>query len=341
MRYLIIRFSSLGDIILTTPVVVSLAETHPDVETHFAVSSAYMEILRDFPRPVIAHAFSGHNRREFLEYAAGFAGRKFDAVFDLHANWRSRMLVHRVSAARVYTYPRDFFRRWSMVYLKRGFALARPVVQRYLEPIRKAGLPATTAIPHLNVDGEKKAFAAAELARRGWSPDRPTIGIGWGARWPTKKVPEELWESLLKGLNHSDTPAFLIFAQPEDRVEVEKFIDRAGRQPVFQYIDKSLAHVFGAVSLCNAFISSDSGLMHAAAALGVPTIGIFGPTHPALGFAPCSPSSQAVHSGIFCSPCSRHGRAPCYRKHRFCFDQIDVQSLVELVNSRLKESAAP
>ena len=335
MRCLIVRFSSLGDIILTTPVVESLAEA--GAEVHFAVATRYAELLAYFPRPMTGHAFSGRTQGDLANYAAGFADRRFDLVLDLHANWRSRMLVRRLGTQHVLTYPGDFFRRWSMVYLKRGFIRARHVVERYLETIRETQIPVVTSVPRLVITAQEKASAQRSLTQLGWSSDRSTIGIGWGARWPTKKVPVKLWGELAARLK--TTPAaYLIFAAAQDQTEVAEFVERSGRENVFPVVGKPLPDVLGAISFCHAFVSSDSGLMHAAAALGVPTLGIFGPTHPALGFAPRGPGSHAIHSGIFCSPCSRHGRAPCYRRHRHCFERTNVEALAELVREHLRGS---
>jgi len=339
MKCLVIRFSSLGDVILTTPVVESLAAALPDAEIHYATAARLATVVERFPHKVIIHQFAGRNREELLAYAQGFSNERFDMVFDLHANWRSHMLAHRVDAAQVYTYPKDFWRRWSMVYLKRGFDRGRPVVDRYLATIRAGDIPVVTTVPELQGDPKKKRAAADQLTRWGWSSDGITIGIGWGARWPTKKVPTGLWNSLLEHLRSKINPTYIVFAESADKAEVGEFVAQNGPANVFEFCGRQLDSVLGALSLCNIFVTSDSGLMHAAAALGVPTWGIFGPTHPALGFAPVGAQAEAVHSGLFCSPCSRHGKAPCYRKHRYCFEQIDVGLIAQQIMSQLNEAS--
>jgi len=340
MKCLVVRFSSLGDIILTTPVIESLAAAKPEAQIHVATAARFETIVKHFPQDIVIHPFVGRTRKEFLAYVEMLSAEKFDMVFDLHDNHRSRMLVRRVDAAQVYIYPKDFWRRWSLVYLKWGFARTRPVVERYLRTIKAAKIPVATTVPRLRTDSTKQKAAADDLVQRGWTTDRPTIGIGWGARWPTKKVPVGLWNDLIKLLNDDLNPGYIVFAESGDEVEITDFARQNRPVDIFTFCGKEIDLVFGALGLCNVFVTSDSGLMHAAAALGVPTWGIFGPTHPALGFAPCGADARAVHSGIFCCPCSRHGKARCYRRRRYCFEQIDIEKITHQIADCMNKAKA-
>jgi len=339
MKCLIIRFSSLGDIILTSPVVESLSAASPKAEIHYAVAERFVPIVNRFPHRVQLHPFAGHSKSEFLDYADEFAETHFDVVLDLHSNWRSHMLRQRIKAATICAYPKDTLRRWQMVLLKRGFDGARPVVDRYLETLTELGLTIATDIPRLQADPEMESRAVDKLTAQGWARTYPTIGIGWGARWPAKKVPERLWQGLLGELTNDPQPAYIIFAEPAEKEEVEDFAARNGPDRIYPFCGKDINLVLGAMGQCRAFVSSDSGLMHAAAALGVPTLGLFGPTHPGFGFTPRGNGSRAVHSGIFCSPCSRHGKKACYRKHRYCFDHLDIQTIAGELRDRLTGTA--
>jgi ADP-heptose:LPS heptosyltransferase len=101
--------------------------------------------------------------------------------------------------------------------------------------------------------------------------------------------------------------------------------------PLEILINQPLRQTMIHLAACDAFIASDSGLMHLAAAVDVPTVGLFGPTHPSLGFAPSGNHTVAFHAGTWCSPCHRHGSAPCFRERRFCFDGLDIGGIVETV----------
>jgi ADP-heptose:LPS heptosyltransferase len=81
----------------------------------------------------------------------------------------------------------------------------------------------------------------------------------------------------------------------------------------------------GALAACDAVVANDSGPMHLAAAVGTPVVGLFGPTSPALGFAPVGGGAVSVHLGLHCSPCSRHGKTPCWRERRYCMEDLDPE----------------
>ncbi len=336
MKCLVIRLSSLGDLILTTPVVDSLAAARPGAEIHFAAFERFAPILARFPQKIIPHLFGGQRRAELIAWAEKLGVQKFDLVLDLHDNWRSRIIVRNLGAATVRTYPKEFWRRWRMVALKRGLDQPYPVVDRYLSTITAAGYPISTDVPRLIRLPEDRKQAVEELVPLGWPAGRPTIGIGWGAHWPTKKVPVELWDELIGDLKGRDNPAFILFAEEQDRAEVDEFIGTHGSADIFPFCGMSIEAVCGAMGLCAAFVSSDSGLMHASAALGLPTYGLYGPTHPSLGFAPRGDDTHVVHAGTFCSPCSRHGKAHCYRDHRYCFEQIDIDKLANQISGMLR-----
>ncbi len=340
MKSLVIRFSSLGDIILTTPVVAALAAHDPECEIHYATKEEYRTLLGHFPVPVRTLLYAGTTHHDFLDYARQCARQSYDLVFDLHANMRSHTLTSKLATRAVYTYPNDFWRRLSLVWLKRGFSASRSVVDRYLAAVEKAGISPVSRVPSLQVSPADRTTAADRLAELGWTIGTKTIGIGWGARWETKQVPVQLWDRLLKQVHSDNNISFILFGTEADRVGMETFCLERPQLDIIPFCGEALSHVLGVLSWCTGLVTSDSGLMHAGSALDVPTWGIFGPTHPALGFAPVGPHAHAVHSGIFCSPCSRHGKRSCYRGHRFCFDQINWPVLAEEVTAAVQDQPA-
>jgi ADP-heptose:LPS heptosyltransferase len=181
---------------------------------------------------------------------------------------------------------------------------------------------------------DQEAVEAADLRTEG----TPALGIGWGARWATKVVPPRIWSSLLSALPAADIARVHIFGTGDDRSAIESFVREQTTLPpsaIHIECDLDLRSVMIKLAVCDAFISSDSGLMHLSAALGVPTFGLFGPTHPALGFAPIGPHAQAFHAGTYCSPCHRHGAAPCFRERRHCFDELDIPRIAGAIGAAL------
>ncbi len=91
----------------------------------------------------------------------------------------------------------------------------------------------------------------------------------------------------------------------------------------------SLETLVGILAKVSLFFGNDSGPTHIAAALGTPTVAIFGPTHPCLGFVPRGKYATYLHSGIKCSPCTLHGEGKCRFGSPKCFEQIAPESVAE------------
>jgi len=91
----------------------------------------------------------------------------------------------------------------------------------------------------------------------------------------------------------------------------------------------------GVLAACDAVVANDSGPMHLAAAVGTPVVGLFGPTSPALGFAPVANQATSCHLGIQCSPCSRHGARACWRDRRYCMEDLSPQEVYEALKGLL------
>ncbi|RKZ29816.1 hypothetical protein DRQ33_08450, partial [bacterium] len=107
-------------------------------------------------------------------------------------------------------------------------------------------------------------------------------------------------------------------------------IGEGDNKPGIRWSDKiSLETLVGLISFSRIFVGNDSGPAHIAGALGIPTVSIFGPTHPALGFTPRGRYVTYVSAELECSPCTIHGKGKCKFKTRKCFDMITPEQVFE------------
>jgi heptosyltransferase-2 len=331
MDLLVIRFSSLGDVILATGAVRALRSAHPDARVTLLTKPVYRAAVRNvgvpFDLPELDSQSLISSARRTLR------GRPLDWIFDLHGSLRSILLSHILRARHRRRIEKQTKRRQAMVKHKEGLSQPLSVLEMYRAVISPLLSDDTTPTPRLFLS-EEEAAQATTLRSEGI----PGLGIGWGARWATKAVPPRIWTSLLASLPTADIARVYIFGTEDDRATIESFVgEQAILPPSAVRIEcgLDLRSVMVKVASCNAFVSSDSGLMHLSAALGVPTLGLFGPTHPALGFAPIGAHAQAFHAGTYCSPCHRHGAAPCFRERRFCFDELNIPRIAGAVADAL------
>lgn len=321
MRILILRFSSLGDVVLATAPVHALAAKYPDAELIVGTKLEYAPVFDNFPHRLTIKPFTGS--QSVASYVETLGGRSFDMVVDLHGSLRSRAITRRLKSTDERRVNKNTLKRWQMVWSKKGLDHPLSVVDSYLEIVSATS---SEFRPRLVLSNEERSRVGSAKGNGSLK-----IGIGWSAKHPTKVVSSEIWRSILLATSAQSPVVVEFFGMQQDEVDISRFIrnELSSIDSVTSesHIGLPLREAMTRISSCDVFLSSDSGLMHVADALGVPTFGLFGPTHPALGFAPAGERSRAFHAGTWCSPCHRHGSAPCFRERRFCFDELNVEDI--------------
>jgi heptosyltransferase-2 len=320
---LVVRFSSLGDVVLTTPVLEALQREEPATPVVLLTRAGYAPLFREDPR--LAEVWGWDSSRESFGGLAGRVRRAgFDRLIDLHGSLRSRLLAALAGTpvARLRKYP---LRRALLVArppFKRRRALP-PVPLRYLEA---AGLGGHDPRPRLHLP------EAGRAAGREWGR-RMRAGAGGrlvvlltGARHPTKRWPAAHLLELGRRLQlRGDLP--VLIPPPEGAPDLPLHdLAAAGIRLSPGLTDP--AGLAGALGAADGAVANDSGPLHVAAAVGTPTVGLFGPTSPALGFAPLGERVRTLHLDLFCSPCSRHGRRRCRRERRFCLEDLSPEAVL-------------
>jgi heptosyltransferase-2 len=327
---LIVRFSSLGDVVLTTPVLEALRAARPDSPVVLLTRAAYAPLFDEDPR--LTEVWGWDPAVESLAALAGRVRRAgFDRLIDLHGSLRSRIVALRagIPVARLRKYP---LRRALLVArgpLKRRRALP-PVPVRYLAA---AGLEGGDPRPRLHLT-EACRSAGREWARamRDGAGGRLVVLLT-GARHPAKRWPARHLLELGRRLRaRGDRPVLL--PPPEGAPDLPR-PELAAAGIRCSDVIRDPAGLAGALGAADGVVANDSGPLHVAAAVGTPAVGLFGPTHPALGFAPTGEWVRSLSLELFCSPCSRHGRRPCWRSQRFCLEDLAPGQVLEALDQVL------
>ncbi len=335
-RLLIIRFSSLGDIILTEPIVRALRATYPDAELHFLTKQHYSELLTLFEGIDRVHTYSPEWRGRLL---TDLKQLKLDAVIDLHNNVRSR-LVCETLGVKSHRANKQWLRRMAAVKFKKMLSQPQHAVERFAAALKPLGIELSSRSPRLTV---------SQLAGEWWSQERSKHPVGTnyfviaaGAAHATKMAPAELWQRLHARLSERGFVSCIIVGSESEREVLEMVAASTGGAPVFT--GTSIAKTAAIVKSAQFVISNDSGLAHLAAGLKVPVVALFGPTHPLLGFSPLGEYAGSYTVNERCSPCSLHGSRECYREERFCFSRMDADTIVakveELIAKREQRGGA-
>ena len=353
-RILVIRFSSMGDIVLTSPVTRRLRRICPDAEIDFLTRGEYAPLARALP---------GVSEVECLEPAAGLLRlvqrlrrRRYDLLIDLHGNMRSRLVVLAGNARRVLRYDKRRLARMAMVGRPRRSRSVPHTVDRYLEVLDRLGaygafdprgappgdVPCVVArgmeevrLPELIVADSAAEAVAERLASAGIGPEVRLLCIAPGASHGPKRWPAERFARVADRLAETRNMRVLLIGSEGDRAITHE-VAGAMSGPALDWAGKTdLALLPAAIQRCALLVGNDSGPMHVATAVGTPVVGLFGATHPRLGFAPLGPADAAVTLDLPCSPCSLHGDRACRFHTHACMEDLPAHRIIEEAERRL------
>ncbi len=340
-KILIVRFSSLGDIILTTPAIGALKTKFPQSEIFFLTKIQYRDVLKADPRifsliefdPIRKHkGFSG-----FMRLVFQLRSCDFDLLIDLHANLRSFFVRHLAKSKIKLKYNKRRLSRFLMVHCK--FLKTKPIhtVDSYLEVLKKMQIYIPEKNPLIFLSQGDVEFSDHFLLEQKVEKDDIVVGVHPGARWETKRWNEEKFTQVCQVLIEEHNCKIMLMGDSEDKELIENISKDAPNAKVITAVGLPTGKIMSLIKRCDCLITNDSGPMHIASALQVPVVAIFGPTHPKLGFAPLGSKNVVLCANVKCSPCSLHGEKQCREKSRFCMDLIQPEMVIEAVEKLLKE----
>jgi heptosyltransferase-2 len=312
----VIQTAFLGDVVLTTPLLVALAARHGPVDVVTTPAAATLLETHPAVRRVIRHDKRGTARgaRGIVALADELRAAGYRRAYLPHRSWRSGLaaLLARIPERIGFA---DAPARWS--YTTR---VARPRDRHETERmLALAGAPAPSR-PTLGLTEEDRAIAALWLEQRGLEDG--FVAMAPGSIWATKR-----WDKFpeLAALMPRDV---VVLGGPEDRELGERVA--AAAAPRARNAAGALPMRVSAAVLERAgvLVTNDSLPLHLAQATGTPTVAIFGPTAPVLGFGPTGPRDQVVElAGLPCRPCSLHGPARCPLGHHRCMVDLEVAAV--------------
>ncbi len=341
-KILIVRFSSLGDIILTTPVIEALKAKFPRSRIFFLTKSEYRDLLRADPRLsclVELDALGRHKGASGLwGLISELRSQDFDLLLDLHANLRSFLVRHLVRSRRKLRYRKRRLTRFLMVHCR--FVKTRPIstVDSYLEILKTLDIATFDKTPLIFTHEDDLRFAEDFLLERKIRKDDIVIGVHPGARWDTKRWDEERFVKVCRILLDTTGCKIVLFGDAPERDLVQRIKQTLFGERVVEAAGLPLGKLAGLIGRCNCLITNDTGPMHMATALSVPVVAIFGPTHPKLGFAPLGSKNVILCADAECSPCSLHGEKRCSKQSRICMELIKPEMVVDAVLGLLNQN---
>ena len=321
-RILLIRLSSLGDILLMTPLLNLLRTTCPQAQIDVLVKAEYRDLLR--AHPGITRLLTFDSRQPLRHTLRGLRAERYDLALDLHGTLRSQLLLRGLRARRKLTYNKRVLRRALLARL--GWNTLRrmtPVPELYAAPLRRLGLTGRLGAPTMHLDPESTEAMQAHIASS--LPDalpQPLLAVAPGARWPTKRWPVERFAAVAQALAREKQAAVVFLGGADDVQLAGAMRDQLDVPIINDAGTLSLMRSAALLNCCRLLISNDSGLMHMATALQVPVVAVFGPTVQEFGFYPFRARAEVVSEPLPCRPCSTKGSRRCPLGHHACMQDI-------------------
>ncbi len=320
MRFVVIRFSSLGDIVQTTAFLNVLKGLFPKSSVTYVTKEEFKEILDG--QPFVDSVVALRRGQSVFELAKEI--ERPHCVFDLHVNIRSILLSTILNPVCLKRVRKNTIYRYSLVLkndaLKKLFM--RKSVDNIEEQLKLLGgnIDTKDVRPVLYVKNTKK--------------EPKTIGFAVGAKWKTKMWPKEYFRELARMLTKDGYKVWLFGSQDETRIA--DFVG-SGLDGVRSFVGKlTIKGTVEEMSKCIGFVSNDSGLMHVASALDLPLVAIFGPTVKGFGFYPRG-RSVVLEKKLSCRPCSLHGTDSCKKGTLECMYSIEPKEVYRALMGLLND----
>ncbi|MEI2738535.1 MAG: glycosyltransferase family 9 protein [Chitinophagaceae bacterium] len=326
-KFLIIRFSSIGDIVLTTPVVRCLKKQVPDAEIHYLTKDSFRSVVEHNPYIDKLHVLA-HSWELMIEE---LRTEDYDYIIDLHHNTKT-LRVKNVLKKKSFSFYKLNIQKYFYTAFKINMLPKVHIVDRYLKTVESFGVK--------NDGGGLDYFIAPNEETK--KEDIPAshsagyIACVIGAAHATKRWPVHKWKEFCSEMEHP----IILLGGPEDAANGNE-IASMDDVKIYNACGKfKLNESADLVRKAKLIITNDTGLMHIAAAYKKPIISLWGNTVPSFGMTPYygdAPVSDLIlqTNKLWCRPCSKIGYNKCPLGHFKCMEKISSQELREKVMRRL------
>jgi len=306
-KVLIVRFSSIGDIVLCSPVV-RCAKQYWGAEVHFVTKQKYAPVIA--ASPYIDQIITIKDR--VAEVKAELQAAKYDLVIDLHKNIRSQQVRAICKKAAYVTFDKINMQKWLAVHTPVNILPDKHLVDRYFEGLHSTGL-------RYDGDGLDHHLTDHDIQKAASMVPATYAVISLGATYSTKRPPLEKLVTTVQAM--TSHPVLIGGSDVADTAsQLQSLIDQQCSNMVGQV---SLGVSSALVRSAKYVVTGDSGMMHIAAAHRRPLLVYWGSTHPMLGMYPYYPTDSTTAyyplvRNLSCQPCSKVGKDVCPKGHFQC-----------------------
>ena len=336
---LLVRFSSIGDILLTTPLVRALARRHPEAKLVYVTKRAMAPLVADNPH--LAEVVALEPDEPIRHLARRLRRLAPTHGLDLHGSLRSRGLRLLVRC-RWSGYRKRKLARGLLIHTKLDiYPDHTPVAERYFQAARRLDTRPDGGPPEFSLGAGARERAAQWLADHGVADGARLAALAPGAAHATKRWPIGYWSALAE-LLRAEGYQPLVVGGPDDRGLAQQLVTggggganggSGGGAALSAAGECSLQETGALLARARVVVSGDTGVMHMATGVGTPVVALFGPTVGQFGFLPYRARSVVLGRRLDCRPCSATGTAVCPLGHHRCLEDIPPAEVAAAVHT--------
>lgn len=320
-KILVIRFSSIGDIVLTTPVIRALHE-QVGAEVHLLTKQSFGGVLS--ANPYLKKIWT--IKKKVSELSTELKQEGFTTIIDLHRNLRSWQVRLALWGTKSYSFDKLNWQKWLLTRWKINRLPNIHIVDRYLATAAPLGVKNDGLGLDYHIPEEDQVNVSD------WQLNTPFVALVIGAAHATKRLPTEKLAELCQQIKQP----IALLGGPGDQKAGETIAEQAGGHVINLCGVMRLHQSADVVRQAKCVITHDTGLMHIAAALNKPIISVWGNTVPAFGMYPYLVDPATLNEyfevkELSCRPCSKIGHSECPKGHFKCMQEQDLEQIRLLV----------
>ncbi len=338
-KILIIRLSSLGDIVFLTPIFRVLRNKFPDARIDCLTKVEFQPLLQH--NPFISNVLtfdSGGGFAGWRELCCKLARENYDLYIDMHNSIRSRVLGYYLRKIARLRFSKPRLKRFLLFYFYINlFPENFTVLNEYMKVLEPLGISGDSSVPEICLNDSITRRAEELLQERGIM--KPFVVMLPFAAWKNKRYPLKKYRELAKCIYDTYTiPAVWLGGKKDHYLAELSDLNSGNNIPLIG--ETTLEESIAILAKSTLVIGNDTGLSYAAEAVQRPLIVILGPTSRETGAGPYSEKSRSIEQQLWCRPCSQKGDRRCYRKRQYCLENSSVEEVFKAVQSMLNDIVA-
>lgn len=331
-KILVIRFSSIGDVVLTTPIVRCIKKKYPKGKVHFLTKQQNACIFEN--NPYVEKTLLLDSKKNMVKLIKQLRQEDYDFVVDLQKNLRSHRILW--ALRKPYgSFDKLNIKKWLLVRFKKNLLPKVHIVDRYFHAVKRLGV----VNDGLGLDYflQEEDYIPPDALPIAFQNGYTAMAVG--AKHTTKQIPTDILIAICQKIEGD----IILLGDLNDKIKANKVENAIGSRVFNGCGSFSLNQTASLIATSKGIITADTGLMHIAAALKKNIISLWGNTVPEFGMTPYLPLQCQAKSHIFevkglkCRPCSKLGYKKCPRKHFRCMKMQDTEAIAKVANTWSKD----